>query len=103
MSDIKNIILNSPEGACLNNQIHLLNTIDYIAERIKEVPGDIVECGVWKGAMLSYMATVFTNRTIFNVCSYEAKSMHENLPLARATMENRYNFILTCANETTLI
>jgi hypothetical protein len=70
MSDIKNIILNSPEGTCLNNHIHLLNNIDYIAERIKEVPGDIVECGVWKGAMLSYMATVFTNRTIWAYDSF---------------------------------
>ena len=69
--DIKKIILESPEGACLNGNGHLLHNIDYIAERIKDIQGDIVECGVWKGVMLSYMATVFPDRTIWAYDSFE--------------------------------
>lgn len=69
--DIKKTILESPEGACLNGNGHLLHNIDFIAEKIKDLPGDIVECGVWKGAMLSYMATIFTDRTIWAYDSFE--------------------------------
>lgn len=69
--DIKKIILESPEGACLNGNGHVLHNIDFIAEKIKDLPGDIVECGVWKGAMLSYMATIFIDRTIWAYDSFE--------------------------------
>ena len=69
--DIKQVILESPEGSCLNGKIHLLNNIDYIAEKIKDIPGDIVECGVWKGATLAYMAIVFPERTVWAYDSFE--------------------------------
>ena len=69
--DIKETILMSSEGACLNNNKHLLDNIDFIAEKIKDLSGDIVECGVWKGAVLSYMAKVFSNRTVWAYDSFE--------------------------------
>jgi hypothetical protein len=69
--DIKKVILESPEGACLNSNNHLLDNIDFIAEHIADISGDIVECGVWKGATLSYMATVFPTRTIWAYDSFE--------------------------------
>ena len=69
--DIKDIILESPEGSCLNKNKHLLDNIDFIAEKIKNLPGDIVECGVWKGSTFSYMATVFPERTMWAYDSFE--------------------------------
>lgn len=69
--DIKETILKSPEGSCLNGNQHLLDNIDFIAEHIKDIPGDIVECGVWKGATFSYMATVFPDRTMWAYDSFE--------------------------------
>jgi hypothetical protein len=71
MTDIKSIILNSIEGACLNKHDYLLNNIDFIAQHIKDIPGDIVECGVWKGATFSYMGTVFADRTMWAYDSFE--------------------------------
>lgn len=71
MIDIKQDILSSEEGSCLNGNRYLLNNIDFIAEHIKDIDGDIVECGVWKGAMFSYMATVFPNRTMWAYDSFE--------------------------------
>ena len=69
--DVKQTILKSPEGSCLNGNQHLLDNIDFIAEHIKDIPGDIVECGVWKGATFSYMATVFPDRTMWAYDSFE--------------------------------
>jgi hypothetical protein len=69
--DLKDSILSSPEGSCLNGNKHLLDNIDFIAERIKNISGDIVECGVWKGATFSYMANVFPERTMWAYDSFE--------------------------------
>ena len=69
--DLKDSILSSPEGSCLNGNKHLLDNIDFIAERIQNISGDIVECGVWKGATFSYMANVFPERTMWAYDSFE--------------------------------
>lgn len=71
MTDIKEAILSSPEGACLNENRYLLDNIDFIAEHIKNLKGDIVECGVWKGATFAYMANVFQNRTLWAYDSFD--------------------------------
>lgn len=71
LENIKETILKSPEGSCLNNNKYLLNNIDFIAEQIKDVQGDIVECGVWKGATFAYMATVFKDRILWAYDSFE--------------------------------
>lgn len=71
MIDLKNKILEADEGKCLNGHRYLLDNIDFIAEHIKDIPGDIVECGVWKGATFAYMATVFPSRTMWAYDSFE--------------------------------
>lgn len=68
---IKQQILTSPEGGCLNGKTYLLDNIDFIAEEIKDIQGDIVECGVWKGATFAYMANIFPNRTMWAYDSFD--------------------------------
>lgn len=46
-------------------------TIDILAEKLKDVEGDIVECGVWRGGMLAYMGKKFPDRKLWACDSFE--------------------------------
>lgn len=44
---------------------------EYIPEYIKDIEGDIVEIGVYKGGSLARIADLFPKRTIFGIDSFE--------------------------------
>ena len=47
------------------------NTVLRHLEKIDQVPGDIVECGVWRGGFAIFLASLFQNRNIWVCDSYE--------------------------------
>lgn len=53
--------------------IDALQRMDKVAEEIlaNEIVGDIVECGVWAGGAIIYLANLFPERKIWAVDSYE--------------------------------
>ena len=50
---------------------YLFDNIDFIATQINNIDGDIVECGVWKGGMVAYMAEVFPSRIVWACDSFQ--------------------------------
>lgn len=55
----------------MDGQTYLFDNIDFIATQINNIDGDIVECGVWKGGMVAYMAEVFPDRTVWACDSFQ--------------------------------
>jgi len=47
--------------------------LDKIAEEIKteNIPGDIVECGIWRGGVVIYMSYLFPDKTIWGLDSFD--------------------------------
>ena len=64
------MLLMTEDSDRLNRNKYLFKNIDFMAKQIGSLEGDIVECGVWRGIMVTYMATVFTNRTIWAFDSF---------------------------------
>jgi len=69
MEDLKNK-LKTAEVTMLelvDYSVGLFATIDHLKNKIKDIEGDIVETGVWRGGACIYMAHVFPDRNIW-VC-----------------------------------
>lgn len=47
------------------------NTVLRHLEKIDQIPGDIVECGVWRGGFAIFLASLFQDRNIWVCDSYE--------------------------------
>ena len=75
---IENIIENKDDfvkdtsGEIIYTNARKLSTLDYLAKKIYEnnIPGDIVETGVYRGTSVLYMTKIFPDRTIWAMDSY---------------------------------
>jgi len=60
----------------LSNQISMVDagrfgTILRNYEDINKIKGDVVECGIWRGGMSIFLASLFSNKTIWACDSFE--------------------------------
>ncbi len=66
INSVKNYTLTSPE-----RMIALINSIQYVVKN--QIPGDIVECGVWKGGSMMLVAKIllFLNKTNYDLYLFD--------------------------------
>jgi hypothetical protein len=84
LTEIKQEMLLSEDAYCTHKYDHVFDSIIYLQAEVEKLPGDIVEAGVWRGIMTTFMAKAFPNKIVWACDSFEGcPSDIENLNYIR--------------------